>query len=156
MLLAASPLPPLHRPLPARERRDLQLKHHLALARLHDACREPAPLALLANVARLALALRGTAGVADPRALCRDAEAALEATYLRGAPYRLDAAARATLERLLAVHDAQLEAVTAGRYLDAWRTVRTRNAEPARRAMKTISMPDSPRKSPDFAIRPLV
>ncbi|MBN3723150.1 hypothetical protein [Burkholderia sp. Ac-20379] len=121
---------PLDGPLPAREQRDLQLKHHLAFARLRDDGRDPAPLAVLANVVRLAAALGGNA---DPDAaqLAAAAEAALERTYLRGAPYRLDEAGRDVLAALLALHDAQLAAATVGHYLDAWRAVRRINAERA-------------------------
>ncbi|WP_186156698.1 hypothetical protein [Burkholderia gladioli] len=109
---------PLDGPLPAHEQRDLQLKHHLAFARLRDDGRDPAPLAVLANVVRLVAALDRDA---DPDAaeLAAQAEAVLERTYLRGAPYRLDAPGHDTLAALLARHDAQLAAATVGRYLDA-------------------------------------
>ncbi|WP_414440103.1 hypothetical protein [Burkholderia sp. 22PA0106] len=124
---------PLDGPLPAHEQRDLQLKHHLAFARLLGGGCDPSPLAVLANVVRLAVALGADAG-ADAPSLAAEAESALERTYLRGAPYRLDDAGRDALASLIALHDAQLDTTTVGRYLDAWRTVRRTNAERARAA----------------------
>lgn len=124
---------PLDGPLPAREQRDLQLKHHLAFARLSGDGSDPSPLAVLANVARLVAALGGDAGP-EAATLAAEADIALERTYLRGAPYRLDAAGHDALAPLLALHDAQLAATTVGRYLDAWRAVRRTNAERARAA----------------------
>ncbi|GAB7536097.1 hypothetical protein [Burkholderia sp. 3C] len=122
---------PLDGPLPAHEQRDLQLKHHLAFARLLGGGRDPSPLAVLANVVRLAVALGADA---DASGLAAEAETALERTYLRGAPYRLDDAGRDALASLIALHDAQLDTTTVGHYLDAWRTVRRTNAERARAA----------------------
>ncbi|WP_230954843.1 hypothetical protein [Burkholderia gladioli] len=105
---------PLQGPLPEHERRALQLRHHLALARLLDRCHDPAPLGVLANVIRLAQALRGIASMPSLAACCRRADLALQGSFARGAPYRLDRAARDALEPLLALHDAQLAAVTVG------------------------------------------
>ncbi|ALK34691.1 hypothetical protein [Burkholderia plantarii] len=111
-------------PLPEHERRDLQLKHHLAFARLRADCRDPAPLAVLANVIRLAWQLRDVASTPSLALLCRRAEQALEGAFLRGAPYRLDAMQRDAIGLLLALHDAQLATLTIDRYLDAWRAIR--------------------------------
>ncbi|MDC6126836.1 hypothetical protein [Burkholderia gladioli] len=115
---------PLQGPLPEHERRALQLRHHLALARLLDRCHDPVPLGVLANVIRLAQALRGIASMPSLAACCRRADLALQRSFARGAPYRLDRAARDALEPLLALHDAQLAAVTVGAYLGAWRDMR--------------------------------
>ncbi len=73
---------PLQGPLPEHERRALQLRHHLALARLLDRCHDPVPLGVLANVIRLAQALRGIASMPSLAACCRRADLALQ-TQLR-------------------------------------------------------------------------
>ncbi|MBI0331437.1 hypothetical protein [Burkholderia plantarii] len=108
------------------------MKHHLAFARLRADCRDPAPLAVLANVIRLAWQLRDVASTPSLASRCRRAEQALERAFLRGAPYRLDAMQRDALSLLLALHDAQLAALTIDRYLDAWRAIRAATPMPPR------------------------
>ncbi|WLE63709.1 hypothetical protein GIY62_25950 [Burkholderia plantarii] len=108
------------------------MKHHLAFARLRADCRDPAPLAVLANVIRLAWQLRDVASTPSLASRCRGAEQALEGAFLRGAPYRLDAMQRDAIGLLLALHDAQLAALTIDRYLDAWRAIRAAPPAPPR------------------------
>ncbi|MBN3815852.1 hypothetical protein G3N57_04185, partial [Paraburkholderia sp. Se-20369] len=108
-------------PLPADQVRRLSLKHHLALAALHASRGDVAAIVTLLNVLYLAYFLRA---VGDVELDCyRDAEAALNACVARaerGEPWSLTSDERASLAQLVVTHDAQLAAVPAHRYLEAW------------------------------------
>ncbi|OJB06923.1 hypothetical protein BGV52_21795 [Burkholderia ubonensis] len=107
-------------PLPAEQVRKLSLKHHLALAALRSSRGDVDAIVTLLNVLHLAYFLR--AGD-DAEVDCyRRAEAALNACVARvehGAPWSLMGDERTSLEQLVTMHDAQLAAVPAHRYLEA-------------------------------------
>lgn len=111
-------------PLATDHVRQLQLKHHLALAALRDGHGGIEPLGTLLNVLYLAFHLRDVAGEADV-AFYREVEVLLDAYTARAESndWTLLGAERGALEQLLAVHDAQLAAVPMHRYLDAWEQV---------------------------------
>ncbi|MBR8028550.1 hypothetical protein KDX27_31415 [Burkholderia cenocepacia] len=108
-------------PLPVDQVRALSLKHHLALAMLRDGRGDIEAIITLLNVLYLAFFLRDSAPVALDG--CRRAEVALDDCIRRaerGEPWCLADDERQALEQLVVMHDAQLAAAPAHRYLDAW------------------------------------
>ncbi|RQX90168.1 hypothetical protein [Burkholderia stagnalis] len=109
-------------PLPADQVRRLSLKHHLALAVLRDGRGDVEAIVTLLNVLYLAYFLGGSR---DPDRY-RRAEVALDQCVVRaerGEPWSLTSDERATLAQLVTTHDAQLAAMPAHRYLEAWERV---------------------------------
>ncbi|CAB3753277.1 hypothetical protein GQ57_19230 [Burkholderia sp. MSh2] len=107
-------------PLATDRVRQLQLKHHFALAAMRGEHGDIQSLGTLVNVLYLAFHLRDVAGEADV-AFYRGVEAILDAYAERAESddWTLLDAERGALEQLLAVHDAQLAAVPMHRFLDA-------------------------------------
>lgn len=108
-------------PLPAAQVRRISLKNHLALAVLRDGRGTIEQLATLLNVVFVAYFLCDCRpGDITPYT---DAEAALNQCTRRaerGEPPTPDAGEAALLERVIAIHDAQLASVPTHRYLSAW------------------------------------
>jgi hypothetical protein len=111
-------------PLATDHVRNLQLKHHLALAALRDGHGGIELLGTLLNVLYLAYHLRDIAGDAEV-GFYRGVEVILQAYTARAISdnWTLLDAERGMLEQLLVVHDAQLAAAPMHRYVDAWNKV---------------------------------
>lgn len=117
-------------PLPAAEVRRISLKNHLALAVLRDGRGAMEQLATLLNVVYIAYFLSDCRP--DDITPYTDAEAALNRCTRRaecGEPLTPDAGEATLLERVIAIHDAQLASVPAHRYLSAWEQLQRIPAE---------------------------